>query len=187
MRWGFPHPADWRRPQPIHARAETIEVTKSFANAFHDDQRGIVLVRTFNEAPESGEQHTIVPGSADATGIAFIWRRFEVGDIAAIMPACCMVTVPANKLIATLPTGRMPAILNPKDWEIWLGEKSATVDALKACLKTVEGVNWTMTREEPATTPPVRKPRCPTPRGRNRQLGLLCLSSMIADPPRRNP
>jgi hypothetical protein len=24
MRWGFPHPRDWRRPQPIHARAENI-------------------------------------------------------------------------------------------------------------------------------------------------------------------
>lgn len=25
MRWGFPHPKDWRRPQPIHARAEAIK------------------------------------------------------------------------------------------------------------------------------------------------------------------
>jgi putative SOS response-associated peptidase YedK len=50
-RWGFPHPSDWRRPQPIHARAETIETTKAFAEAFHDGQRGIVLVKTFNRGP----------------------------------------------------------------------------------------------------------------------------------------
>src|SRR5690348_4369177 len=46
MRWGFPHPKDWRRPQPIHARSETIETTKAFANAFLDSQRGIVLMKT---------------------------------------------------------------------------------------------------------------------------------------------
>src|SRR5438093_193450 len=40
-RWGFPHPSDWRRPQPIHARAETIEITNAFADAFLDGQRGI--------------------------------------------------------------------------------------------------------------------------------------------------
>src|SRR3982750_3390729 len=77
MRWGFPHPSDWRRPQPIHARAETIDSTNAFAQAFRDGQRGIVLVKTFNEAPESGEQHTITPGESDAIGIAFVWRRFH--------------------------------------------------------------------------------------------------------------
>src|SRR5690242_6930384 len=34
MRWGFPHPKDWRRPQPIHARAETVEAIEPFRNAF---------------------------------------------------------------------------------------------------------------------------------------------------------
>jgi putative SOS response-associated peptidase YedK len=49
MRWDFPHPKDWRRPQPIHARTETVETTKDFADAFHDGQRGIVIFNTFNE------------------------------------------------------------------------------------------------------------------------------------------
>src|SRR5215469_18379617 len=65
MRWGFPHPRDWRRPQPIHARSETIDTTRAFAEAFRDGQRGIVLMRTFNEAPDvegPAIQHTITPG-----------------------------------------------------------------------------------------------------------------------------
>jgi putative SOS response-associated peptidase YedK len=62
MRWGFPHPADPRRPQPIHARAESIDERPAFAEAFRTGQRGIVLVKTFNEAPESGVQHVITPG-----------------------------------------------------------------------------------------------------------------------------
>jgi len=64
MRWGFPDPQDWRRPRPIHARSETIDTAKAFAEAFRDGQRGIVLMKTFNEAPDvkgPTVQHTITP------------------------------------------------------------------------------------------------------------------------------
>ena len=154
MRWGFPDPANWKIPRPIHARSESIEKTKAFAGAFLDGQRGIVLVKTFNEAPDSGEQHTITPGDAGAIGIAFVWRRFE-----ALPFAACMVTVPANALIATLPTDRMPAVLAPEDWSAWLGEADTDVNRLKACLKTVEGVNWRMEREPKREKPTVKNPR----------------------------
>jgi putative SOS response-associated peptidase YedK len=144
-RWGFPHPQDWRKPQPIHARAETIERLGAFADAFCCGGRGIVLVKSFNEAPESGEQHVIAP-SAQASGIAFLVRQFDVGAAVPLI-AAVMVTVPANKLLERLPTDRMPAMLSPDDWNKWLGEEPATVDELKACLKTTEGVDWTMARE----------------------------------------
>jgi putative SOS response-associated peptidase YedK len=147
MRWGFPHRADPRRPDPIHARAETIDQKPTFRDAFLDGQRGIVLAKTFNEAPDSGAQHIITPGDESAVGMAFVWRRF--GDLI----ACVMATVPANALIAALPTDRMPAILAPEDWAIWLGEETATHDRIKACLKTTEGVRWTMTREQRAAKP----------------------------------
>ena len=55
MRWGLPHPKDWRRPQPIHARAETVEAIEPFRKAFHAGQRGIVVFRTFNEGEEVAE------------------------------------------------------------------------------------------------------------------------------------
>src|SRR5690348_11187423 len=151
MRWGFPDPKDWRRPQPIHARSETIETTKAFASAFLDGQRGIALVKTFNECPDiEGPtiQHVITPGDEPAIAIAFVWRRFEIVGLPAPLLACCMCTVPANELIRTLPTDRMPAVLAHEDWGKWLGEEPATVDEVKACLKTVEGVRWTMTKEE---------------------------------------
>jgi len=160
MRWGFPHPQDWRRPQPIHARSETIETTKAFAGAFLDGQRGIVLMKTFNEAPDiegPTVQHTITPGE-DVLAAAFVWRRFESPDMPAPMFACVLVTVPANQLIATLPTDRMPAFLAQEDWATWLGEKAASVDEVKACLKTVEGVRWTMAKEERKATVKRGKP-----------------------------
>jgi putative SOS response-associated peptidase YedK len=154
MRWGFPHLRDWRRPQPIHARSETIDTTRAFAESFRDGQRGIVLMRTFNEAPNvegPTVQHTITPGDGTPGGgmlaAAFVWRRFTVPDQPQLMFACVLVTVPANRLIATLPTDRMPAFLAPEDWAVWLGEVPASVEEVKACLKTVEGVQWTMARE----------------------------------------
>jgi putative SOS response-associated peptidase YedK len=155
MRWGFPHPADWRRPQPIHARAETIDTIHTFAQAFRDGQRGIVWMKTFNEAPDvEGPtiQHSITPGAENMLAAAVVWRRFEIpGDPDPVF-ACVLVTVPANALIATLPTDRMPAFLARQDWKIWLGETPASLEEVKACLKTAQGVDWTMTREERGKT-----------------------------------
>jgi putative SOS response-associated peptidase YedK len=155
MRWGFPDARDPRRPQPIHARAETIDSTKAFAQAFANAQRGIVLARSFHEAAESGAQHVLTPESP--IGIAMLWRRFNVGD--SPLPAAVMVTVPANRLLLGLPTDRMPAILEPEDWPVWLGETGASPAEAKACLKTKEGTRWTMRpQERPRRRPTVSDP-----------------------------
>jgi putative SOS response-associated peptidase YedK len=170
MRWGFPHPADWRRPQPIHARAETIDTMQAFAAAFRAGQRGIVLASTFNEAPDlgdqgSGPQHVITPGDETALGMAFVWRRFDLPGIPAPLLAAVMVTVPANALIAALPTDRMPALLAPEDWDAWLGDPPATPEAARACLKTVEGVRWSLRPEERAARATRRRPTQSDPGG----------------------
>jgi putative SOS response-associated peptidase YedK len=160
MRWGFPHPKDWKRPQPIHARGETIDSVPAFAGAFRCGQRGIVIVETFNEAPESGEQHVVKP--AGPIGIAFLWRRFEIAELPAPLLACVMVTVPANALLTGLPTDRMPAMLAQGDWEAWL---TGSPGEAKACLKTLEDVRWTMTREERAKSTKRGKPMVSDPAG----------------------
>ncbi len=157
MRWGFPHAKDWRRPQPIHARSETVEITKAFAEAFANGQRGIVAMKTFNEGKELSatktEQWTIDPQDSIPRGFAFVWRRFEIPDLPQPMLACVMVTVPANKLLRDTilehdPDPRMPAILEDADWQTWLGENDATPEQAKAVLKTMEGVNWKIAPEQ---------------------------------------
>lgn len=163
MRWGFPDPKDWRRPKPIHARAEGIDTTKAFAQAFRDGQRGIVVFQTFNEGEEAltsgGKpktiQWTIDPGDGQPRGFPFIWRRFELPDLPQPMLACVMVTVPASEMIrktimANQDDPRMPAILADEDWAKWLGEEPATMDDLKATLKTAEGVTWKVAPEPKA-------------------------------------
>jgi putative SOS response-associated peptidase YedK len=166
MRWGFPDPRDARRPQPIHARAEGIDTTRAFADAFKSGQRGIVIAQTFNEAPDIAGptvQHTISPSAP--VGIAVVWKRFQIAALSEPLFACCMVTVAANRLIAGLPTDRMPAILAPEDWATWLGEGDATPEDAKACLKTVDDVRWTMTREQRAKTAKRAKPTVSDPPG----------------------
>ena len=168
MRWGYPDPRDWRRPRPIHARSESIDVTRTFADSFALGQRGIVLMRSFNEAPDvegPTVQHRITPDEDCVLAAAFLWRRFDMEGQPQPMFACVMVTVPANRLIATLPTDRMPAFLAPEDWAVWLGEEAASPDRVKACLKTVEGVRWTMTKEERRAKGPRPKPAVSDPTG----------------------
>ena len=43
MRWGFPDRRDWRRPQPIHAHAETVDELRTFRDAFNDGPDGHAL------------------------------------------------------------------------------------------------------------------------------------------------
>jgi putative SOS response-associated peptidase YedK len=165
MRWGFPHAKDWRRTQPIHARSETIDTTKAFAHVFADGQRGIVVFKTFNEGEETltsgGKpktiQWTIDPQDGIPRGFAFVWKRFEIAGLSAPMLACVMATVPASKLVRTIMANqedpRMPAILEDADWDTWLGQKDATPEQVKAVLKTMEGVNWKIEKEQRAPKP----------------------------------
>jgi putative SOS response-associated peptidase YedK len=168
MRWGFPDAQDWRRPKPIHARSENIETTKAFAKPFCDGQRGIVLMKNFNEAPDINGptlQHVITPGDEPMLAAAFVWRRYDIAGLAKPLFACALVTVPANRLLAGLPTDRMPAFLGHDDWATWLGEKPAGLDTVKACLQTMEGVRWTMSREQRAAKASRGKPTVAEPTG----------------------
>jgi len=166
MRWGFPDPRDWRRPRPIHARAETVEAKEPFRRSFHAGQRGIVVFRTFNEGEEvtkpSGRtetrQWTIDPRDGHPRGFAFVWRQFEIPDLPAPLLACVMVTVPANELIrrtvkARETDPRMPAILEDDAWSTWLGEDGAPPEEAKTVLRTMEGVNWQAAPEPKAPRP----------------------------------
>jgi putative SOS response-associated peptidase YedK len=175
MRWGYPRRGNWRSPDPIHARSETIDSKPTFAPAFQTGQRGIVLVRTFNEgkqiSPKVTEQYTITLGDQPAGAIAFLFDQFSIPDLTLPLKACVMVTVPANALIRTLTTehaesDRMPAFLAKDDWATWLGENGAPPEDAKACLKTVEGIDWMMSKEERAASKAKRaKPTVSDPKG----------------------
>lgn len=167
MRWGFArlgakNPAE--RPEHIHARAETIDTKPTFRDAFAH-RRGILAVRTFNEGkeitPTKTEQHVVTPRDGKPIGIAVLWERWThrtEGELYTFV----MVTVPPNKLISTI-TDRMPAVIAPDDWGMWLGESLATAEELKARLVPFEG-DWDMEREAKPARPRRTKTRETPPR-----------------------
>lgn len=151
MRWGFSKPENPSfKPDHMHARAETIDTRRTFAEAL-EERRGIVLVETFNEGEQlpSGKtkQWVIRPKDRKPIAIAVIWEEW-VGD-AGSEATFVMVTVPPNQLIGRI-TDRMPAILRQEDWPLWLGETDASLADVKALLKTFDDQgNWEMNEQAP--------------------------------------
>ena len=155
MRWGFAKrsaAAPGNKPDHIHARAETIDELPTFRDAFAH-RRGLLIVRTFNEGKTlpngKTEQHTITPNDGIPIAIALIYERWQ-HDKGDELLTYVMVTVPPNKLIATI-TDRMPAIIPEEDWGKWLGETPASQAELKALLITKEP-EWTMRLEKKDNT-----------------------------------
>ncbi|MDE1987621.1 MAG: SOS response-associated peptidase [Alphaproteobacteria bacterium] len=140
MRWGLVPPGAKNptagRPH-IHARAETVDTKPTFRDAFRY-RRGLIAVSTFNEGkeitPTRTEQYVLTPQDGKPIAIAVIWERWREPNETPLL-SFAMVTVPANPLVATI-TERMPALLADGDWAKWLGEEPATIDELKALLRT---------------------------------------------------
>jgi len=151
MRWGFAGKGDITpsRPKHMHARAETIDTKPTFADAFRYG-RGVLLVHTFNEGEDlpngKTKQWVITPNDGKPISIAVICEEWRNG--AETLQTFIQVTVPANPLISRI-TDRMPAILRPEDWPLWLGETDASPADVKAVLHTYDDDGgWTMAEQQ---------------------------------------
>ncbi|MEQ1781144.1 MAG: SOS response-associated peptidase family protein [Hyphomonadaceae bacterium] len=158
MRWGFSKPENPAfKPDHMHARAETIDTRRTFADSFAE-RRGIVLVQTFNEgeALPNGKtkQWVIRPKDRKPIAIAVIWEEWQGPE--GVEATFVMVTVPPNALIGCI-TDRMPAILREEDWSRWLGEDDAKSLDVKALLRTFDDEGaWEMSEQAPSK--PTKKP-----------------------------
>ncbi|SMY09924.1 Putative SOS response-associated peptidase YedK [Flavimaricola marinus] len=125
MRWGFlPH---WYKttsggPLLINARAETIAEKPAFRAAARE-RRCLIVATGFYE-------WTVTPDKvrlpwyitrADGTPMAFagVWQEWERDGEA--HTSCAVVTTGANAQMSQI-HHRMPVILDPADWPLWLGE-----------------------------------------------------------------
>ncbi len=123
----------------MHARAETIDTLRTFATSFAQ-RRGILPVMTFNVGQELGKktiQHVLRPRDGKPLGIAVIWHLVPNRD-GDMIAAFVMATTAPNALIGTV-TDRMPAILPPEHWGLWLGETYAPMPEIKAVLVPYAG------------------------------------------------
>jgi len=164
MRWGFV--PRWERDPVkgskfIHARAESLDEKRAFAEAFAR-RRGLLVVHTFNEgkelSPRKTEQYVVTPRDGLPLAIAVVWEHFGEAH-AGSLETFAMVTVPANRLISTI-TDRMPAVVAPEDWAKWLGEVPAHAEELKALLRPFEGA-WDMAPEKGTPSPKTRPESTP--------------------------
>lgn len=132
LRWGL-IPA-WHKPDSkislmINAKSETIESKPSFRQAFRQ-RRCLILADGFYEwdpKPTPKQPYYIKMKSHQPFAMAAIWERW-VSDENSI-DSCCIVTIPANHTLSKIHE-RMPAIVNPNNYDAWLNPENHEVDAL---------------------------------------------------------
>ncbi|APE42754.1 DUF159 family protein [Sulfitobacter alexandrii] len=143
MRWGFiPHwykkPGDG--PLLINARAETIAEKPAFREAARA-RRGIIVASGFYEWTKDTDGGRdpwyITRRDNGPLALAAVWQDWRP-DAEEGMRTCAVVTCGANGPMQQI-HHRMPVVLEPEDWPLWLGEagkgaavlmKSAPDDAL---------------------------------------------------------
>ncbi|PCH75171.1 MAG: DUF159 family protein [Rhodobacteraceae bacterium] len=132
MRWGFvPHwyksPGDG--PLLINARAETIADKPAFRGAARE-RRCLIAATGFYEWTKDGDGSRLpwYIHRRDGAPIAFagIWQDWGRDDP---RPTCAIVTTGSNATLSAI-HHRMPLILEPADWPLWLGEAGKGAAAL---------------------------------------------------------
>ncbi len=133
MRWGFiPHwyktPGDG--PLLINARAETIAEKPAFKAAARE-RRCLIPASGFYEwtKGEDGRRLPWYIRRTDGQPLVFagIWQDWARGEEA--YTACAIVTCGAEGPMTEI-HHRMPVILSPDDWGLWLGEEGKGAAAL---------------------------------------------------------
>ncbi|RBO52421.1 SOS response-associated peptidase [Rhodovulum sp. BSW8] len=133
MRWGFlPHwyktPTDG--PLLINARADSVAQKPAFAAAARQ-RRCLIPAAGFYEW-QKGPQDARLPwyiARSDGAPLAFaaIWQDWERDGHS--LTTCAIVTTEANRAMQPV-HHRMPVILDPDDWPLWLGEAGHGAAAL---------------------------------------------------------
>jgi len=127
LRWGLiPHferdPAHARMLN--NARAETVAKLPSFRGAFAA-RRCIVPAEAFYEWKRDGKlKQPFAIARVDAALLAFggVWESWTDPANGAITRSFAIVTTDANGTMAPI-HDRMPVVLEPADWPVWLGEE----------------------------------------------------------------
>jgi putative SOS response-associated peptidase YedK len=136
LRWGFlpywtKEPKQARKP--INAKAETVATTGMFRDAFAR-RRCLVPAGAFYEWRKGpgGAKHPFAVARADGAPLALagIWEAWRApGTAGEIERTFAIITTDANALMAPI-HNRMPVVIEPADWPVWLGEAEGDPAAL---------------------------------------------------------
>lgn len=136
LRWGLI--PSWSKDPAIaykllNARAETVDEKPSFKNAF-SSRRCLIPADGYYEWKTVGKQK--LPSYfhlKDNRPFAFagLWESWS--QEGKTLETCCIITTNANPLAASI-HDRMPVIVKPENFSLWLGESAGTKSQLKALL-----------------------------------------------------
>jgi len=142
-RWGLVPP--WAKDprvgsRMINARSETIATSPAFRAAFAK-RRCIVPADAFYEWHRVGKgpSQPYVIRHADGTPLAFagiwsVWREPGAAEDDEPLRTFSIVTTSANEVLAPI-HDRMPVIVPPDAWTLWLGAETAGPGELQALLR----------------------------------------------------
>jgi putative SOS response-associated peptidase YedK len=138
LRWGL-IPSWAKDPsigsRMINARAEGVAEKPSFRSAFRR-RRCLVIADGFYEWQKVGtrkQPHYIHLARRRPFAFAGLWEHWEDADGDAV-DSCTIITTEPNELIAKL-HNRMPVILHPRDYILWLDPGVQALDKVQALLQ----------------------------------------------------
>jgi putative SOS response-associated peptidase YedK len=108
--------------KPINARSETVATSPMFRAALAK-RRCIVPAAAFYEwraSPGGKEPFAIARADGDPLAFAGLWEGWR-GPDGEVLRTFAILTTAANGEMAAL-HDRMPVILEPETWPVWLGE-----------------------------------------------------------------
>lgn len=153
MHWGLI--PSWAKDKTIgnkliNARGETVSSKPSFRNAFKR-RRCLIPASGFYEwKTENGKKRPwyFSLKSGEPMAFAGLWETWSPKDGEEIK-SCCIITTKANSFMEPI-HDRMPVILNPEQWTLWLSQHECLADKLLPLISTQETKSmhsWPVTRE----------------------------------------
>jgi putative SOS response-associated peptidase YedK len=120
----------------INAMAETADTKPAFQDAFA--RRGcLVPIEAFYEwkklGPTEKRPYAIALNGRGLMAVAGLWKNWK-SPAEEWVRSFTIVTCPPNALCGQI-HNRMPVILPPSAWPLWLGEDAADPEQLKAVLR----------------------------------------------------
>jgi putative SOS response-associated peptidase YedK len=147
LRWGLV-PAWSKGPDSrysmINARAETVKSKPAYRNAFRQ-RRCLIPAEGFYEwkAGKGGKTPFLIRREgAEPFAMAGLWERWH-GQGGETIESCTIIVTDANELVRGIHE-RMPVILDPQDYAVWLDPDQKDSDRLLALLKPADPARWTL-------------------------------------------
>ena len=138
LRWGLIPP--WAEDpavgsRMINARAETVATNPAFRSAFRRRRCLIPSTGFYEWQRVERRKQPFYIRMRDGLPFAFagLWEHWEGPDGAAIQ-SCTLITTEPSDLVRPV-HDRMPVILDPKDYELWLDPSVQTPDRLQPLLR----------------------------------------------------